>query len=152
MRVKFAWREWQRRAGFDRLYPFHSLRHTAVTNVYRAICSDLTTVPTALGFWVPWLPNSLPPVWPFCWCVAVVVDHFSRRLVTFEVFFREPRSSDLKTLLDGAIRGVGKTPYPPDHRPGSAIHRGNIPPLVSPRPHSGGGLPQPSTGMQGSSL
>ena len=35
-RVQFAWREWQRRAGFDRLYPFHCLRHSAVTNVYRA--------------------------------------------------------------------------------------------------------------------
>ena len=35
-RVQFLWREWQRRAGFDRLYPFHALRHTAVTNVYRA--------------------------------------------------------------------------------------------------------------------
>ena len=28
--------EWQQRAGFDRLYPFHALRHSAVTNVYRA--------------------------------------------------------------------------------------------------------------------
>ncbi len=35
-RVQFAWREWQKRAGFDRLYPFHCLRHSAVTNVYRA--------------------------------------------------------------------------------------------------------------------
>ena len=35
-RVQFAWREWQKRAGFDRLYPFHCTRHTAVTNVYRA--------------------------------------------------------------------------------------------------------------------
>jgi len=35
-RVQFAWRAWQRKAGFDRLYPFHSLRHVAVTNVYRA--------------------------------------------------------------------------------------------------------------------
>ncbi len=34
-RVQFAWREWQKRAGFDRLYPFHCLRHSAVTNVYR---------------------------------------------------------------------------------------------------------------------
>ena len=34
-RVQFAWRTWQRRAGFDRLYPLHSLRHTSVTNVYR---------------------------------------------------------------------------------------------------------------------
>jgi integrase/recombinase XerC len=34
-RVQFLWRQWQERAGFDRLYPFHCLRHSAVTNVYR---------------------------------------------------------------------------------------------------------------------
>ena len=34
-RVQFMWRQWQERVGFDRLYPFHSLRHTSVTNVYR---------------------------------------------------------------------------------------------------------------------
>ena len=31
---RFAW--WQRRAGLDRMYNFHLLRHSAVTNVYRA--------------------------------------------------------------------------------------------------------------------
>ena len=31
---RFAW--WQERAGFNRRYSFHSLRHSAVTNVYRA--------------------------------------------------------------------------------------------------------------------
>ena len=35
-RVQFAFQTWQKKAGFDRLYPFHALRHTAVTNVYRA--------------------------------------------------------------------------------------------------------------------
>ena len=35
-RVQLAWRTWQQRSGFDRLYPFHATRHTAVTNVYRA--------------------------------------------------------------------------------------------------------------------
>ena len=35
-RVQFAFRTWQVKAGFDRLYPFDALRHTAVTNVYRA--------------------------------------------------------------------------------------------------------------------
>jgi integrase/recombinase XerC len=35
-RVQHAWHGWQRKAGFDRLYGFHSMRHTAVTNVYRA--------------------------------------------------------------------------------------------------------------------
>ncbi len=34
-RVQFAWRQWQQRAEFDRLYPFHCLRHSAVTAVYR---------------------------------------------------------------------------------------------------------------------
>ncbi|MEZ4651952.1 MAG: tyrosine-type recombinase/integrase [Candidatus Eisenbacteria bacterium] len=34
-RVQVLFREWQEIAGLDRLYPFHSLRHTAVTAVYR---------------------------------------------------------------------------------------------------------------------
>jgi site-specific recombinase XerC len=29
-------RTWQKQAGFDRLYSFHSIRHSSVTNVYRA--------------------------------------------------------------------------------------------------------------------
>jgi integrase len=35
-RIQVVVRTWQQRAGFDRLYPFHALRHTSVTNVYRA--------------------------------------------------------------------------------------------------------------------
>jgi integrase len=35
-RVQVVFRAWQVIAGFGRLYPFHGLRHTAVTNVYRA--------------------------------------------------------------------------------------------------------------------
>jgi integrase/recombinase XerC len=35
-RVQVLFRELQIQAGFDRLYPFHALRHTAITNVYRA--------------------------------------------------------------------------------------------------------------------
>ncbi len=34
-RVQFAFRIWQVKAGFDRLYPFHCLRHSAITAVYR---------------------------------------------------------------------------------------------------------------------
>jgi site-specific recombinase XerC len=35
-RVQYARRAHvQRRAGFDRLYPLHAIRHSAVTNVYR---------------------------------------------------------------------------------------------------------------------
>jgi integrase/recombinase XerC len=35
-RIQTATRTWQVRAGFNRLYPFHALRHSAVTNVYRS--------------------------------------------------------------------------------------------------------------------
>ena len=35
-RVQFAWRTWQQKAGFDRLYSFHTIRHAAITAVYRA--------------------------------------------------------------------------------------------------------------------
>jgi len=35
-RVQVLFRVWQVRAGLGRLYPFHAIRHTAVSNVYRA--------------------------------------------------------------------------------------------------------------------
>ena len=35
-RVQTSWASWQAAAGLDRHYPFHALRHTAVTSVYRA--------------------------------------------------------------------------------------------------------------------
>jgi len=34
--IQVLFRKWQAAAGFERIYPFHTLRHTAVTNVYRA--------------------------------------------------------------------------------------------------------------------
>ena len=39
-RVQFAWATWQRRAGFDRIYGFHCLRHSAISAVY-AMTHDL---------------------------------------------------------------------------------------------------------------
>jgi integrase/recombinase XerC len=38
--VRGAFRVWQQRAGFDVLYPFHTLRHTAISRV-RAISKDI---------------------------------------------------------------------------------------------------------------
>jgi integrase/recombinase XerC len=35
-RVQVTFQSWQRAANFDRIYSFHALRHTAVTNVYRS--------------------------------------------------------------------------------------------------------------------
>jgi transposase InsO family protein len=71
---------------------------------------DLTTVPTAGGFWVPWLPWALPQRWPFCWWVAVVVDHFSRRIMGFAVFKQNPTSLAVRQLLGRAIREARQVP------------------------------------------
>jgi hypothetical protein len=51
---------------------------------------DLTIVPTGSGFWTAWLPFSLPQCWPFCWWIAYVVDHFSRKVMGFALFRKQP--------------------------------------------------------------
>ncbi len=82
---------------------------------------DLTTVPTNAGFGVPWLPYAWPQSWPFCWWVAVVVDHFSRAVVGFAVFVKRPTSLEMQRVLDRAIRKVGSRPKYPDLRQGNAV-------------------------------
>lgn len=65
---------------------------------------DLTTVPIGGGFWTTWLPFTLPPRWPFCWWIAVVVDQFSRRAVGFAVFAKQPTSSEMQRFLGRTVR------------------------------------------------
>jgi transposase InsO family protein len=74
--------------------------------------SDLTTVPTSLGFWTSWFPFSLPQRWPFCWWVAVAVDHHSRRIMGFAVFDQQPTSVAVRTFLG---RTIGKVEVAPRH-------------------------------------
>jgi transposase InsO family protein len=71
---------------------------------------DLTAVPIRSGLWVPWLPLSLPQRWPFCWCVAVLVDQVSRVLVGFAVFRAQPTSKQIQEFLDRAIAASGHSP------------------------------------------
>ena len=73
---------------------------------------DLTTVPVAVGFWVPWLPNALRQYWPFCWWLAIVIDHYSRRVMGFAVFKKQPTSIDIRAFLGRAIaRSKAKPKY-----------------------------------------
>lgn len=74
--------------------------------------ADLTVVPTALGFWVSWFPLSLPQRWPFCHWLALVEDHFSRRVMGFAVFKSQPTSEQVRALLG---RTISKTGAPPKH-------------------------------------
>jgi transposase InsO family protein len=71
---------------------------------------DLTTVPTALGFWTAWIPFALPQVWPFCWWLAVAVDHFSRRVTGFAAYPALPSSAAVLRFLESAFRRAGERP------------------------------------------
>jgi transposase InsO family protein len=70
---------------------------------------DLTAVPI-VGFWVPWLPFALLQVWPFCWWMAVVEDHFSRRVMGFRVFRKQPTAEQVRAFLAKTIRKAGAKP------------------------------------------
>jgi transposase InsO family protein len=72
--------------------------------------ADLSVVPTLGGFWVPWIPQALLPLWPFCFWVAVVLDHFSRAVVAHEVFGKQPSEAEVCALLDGAVQRAGRAP------------------------------------------
>ena len=65
---------------------------------------DLTTVPTAIGFWTSWGPFALPKLWPFCWWLAVAVDHYSRRVMGFAIFRRQPTSAAVRRFLERPAR------------------------------------------------
>jgi transposase InsO family protein len=71
---------------------------------------DLTTVPTALGFWASWVPFALPQDWPFCWWVGVAIDHRSRRVMGFSVYRGQPSSRGVRGFLERLFAEVGHQP------------------------------------------
>jgi transposase InsO family protein len=66
----------------------------------------LTTIPTQLGMWCAWLPWALPQFWPFCWWLALVVDHHSRRIMGFALFRQPPTSAGIRAFLGRAIHRI----------------------------------------------
>jgi len=71
---------------------------------------DLTTVPAVGGFWISWLPLVLPQRWPFCWWVAVAVDHFSRRVMGTAIFKKEPSAAEVVRFLGRVCRRIRRRP------------------------------------------
>jgi transposase InsO family protein len=71
---------------------------------------DFTIVPTHFGFWVPWFPFACVQCWPFAYCVAVLVDHFSCKAITSAAFKNWPSSRDTTDWLDVIIRSIGRKP------------------------------------------
>jgi transposase InsO family protein len=48
--------------------------------------------------------------WPFCYWVAVAMDHFSRKAMGFAVFTKAPTAKEVTAFLGRAIRTVGRGP------------------------------------------
>ena len=71
---------------------------------------DLATVPTLAGFWIPWLPWSLPQRWPFCCWVAVGVDHFSHWIMGVRALRGRTNAKAMSAFLAGLIRAAGQAP------------------------------------------
>jgi len=71
---------------------------------------DLTIMPTLLGFFTMLPPNALPQVWPFCWWIGIAMDHFSRRVIGFAVFLKQPTSLQVRRFLGRAFGRIGKVP------------------------------------------
>jgi transposase InsO family protein len=71
---------------------------------------DFSVVPIGVGLWVPWFPFAALQRWPFCWWVAVVLDHASRAVVHAGVFARQPSAEETVTLLDEAVEIAGRDP------------------------------------------
>ena len=53
---------------------------------------------------------ALPQCWPFSGWVGVVLDHFSRRVVGFSVFFKQPTGQQVSEMLERAVERVGQAP------------------------------------------
>ena len=73
--------------------------------------TDLTAVPICSGFWSSWLPFSLPQRWPFCWWVAIVEDHFSRRIMGTATFSKQPTAIEVRTFLGRTVSKTGAKPH-----------------------------------------
>jgi len=72
---------------------------------------DLTAVPASEGFWAPWLPFALPQCWPFCWWVAVVIDHYSRHVMCFAIFRNNSTSESVQRFIESAIETSASPKY-----------------------------------------
>lgn len=70
---------------------------------------DITLLPRT-GWWVPWAPHALAQRAPFCAWLVVVLDHFSRSVVGYELFEKEPTANQVCDVLDRTGHAAKATP------------------------------------------
>lgn len=71
---------------------------------------DLTVLSLDPGYSVPWWPFTVPTRQPFTWHIGVVLDHFSRKVIGWGVFGKEPTSDEICCLMEQAVENAGRAP------------------------------------------
>lgn len=72
--------------------------------------TDLTILPTVSGWWVPWIPQALAQCWPFCFWLAVVLDQYTRSVVAWKLYRKQPDAGQIVALFERAVCNVGQAP------------------------------------------
>lgn len=71
---------------------------------------DFTILPLLSGWWVSWLCQAIGQRWPACFWLGVVLDHYSRSVVAWKLWRKEPSAADTCALLDDAVAKAGRGP------------------------------------------
>jgi transposase InsO family protein len=71
---------------------------------------DLTWLSFSVGNWVPWPPFSLPTIFPFGLHLAAVMDQWTRRIVGWKFFLKEPSAAKVVAMLEAAVEREGRGP------------------------------------------
>ena len=127
------------------------LRAVTATHPNQVWHLDLTTVPTIGGFWISWLPLALPQRWPFCWWLAVTVDHYSRRVMGTATFKREPTAGEVIRALGRVCRTLGCQPGTSSRTTASSSPRTSSPRGAAGAESASGSEPSESMGALRSS-
>jgi transposase-like protein len=67
---------------------------------------DLTWLSFSLGDWVPWEPLALPKIFPFGLVLAAVMDQWTRRIVGWKLFLKEPSAAKIVAMLEPRLRAA----------------------------------------------
>lgn len=90
--------------------PIRPMKKVIARYPHHAWHCDLTTIPTAIGFWTPSSPFGLTQRWPFCWWLVVLADQFSAKILGVAVFPKQPTTGEVRALLNRAVTEVGVAP------------------------------------------
>jgi transposase InsO family protein len=71
---------------------------------------DLTVVPSTAGLWTSWSPNALTQVHPYSWYVMIVIDHYSHRIMGFDVFEQNPTAKQITAAMNHICETNGVKP------------------------------------------